>query len=108
MYMDLQEEVRFRVHSVKFNSIPTPAQLLAMQGKQHLPTIVPQRAAGQRSQPVVTFRSDLGADVASLPAAGDDKLIGTAARPFAPMEVIGDINGDGLGLSSWWAPVEDA
>ncbi|EFJ12066.1 hypothetical protein SELMODRAFT_235152 [Selaginella moellendorffii] len=24
------------------------------------------------------------------------------AQPFAPMEVIGDINSDGLGLVSWW------
>uniref|UniRef100_A0A1D1Z3B8 DNA-directed RNA polymerase subunit n=1 Tax=Anthurium amnicola TaxID=1678845 RepID=A0A1D1Z3B8_9ARAE len=24
------------------------------------------------------------------------------AKPFAPMEIIGDIRGDGLGLLSWW------
>ncbi|PNH09607.1 DNA-directed RNA polymerase III subunit RPC8 [Tetrabaena socialis] len=36
-------------------------------------------------------------------ATGDDKLLGTAAKPFSPMTVLGDINGDGLGLTSWWA-----
>ncbi|KAG2485051.1 hypothetical protein HYH03_016149 [Edaphochlamys debaryana] len=65
MYMDLQEPIRFRVQSVKFNPTPTPQQLQN--------------------------------------ATGDDKLLGTAAKPFSPMEVIGDINGDGLGLTTWWA-----
>ncbi|PNW75723.1 hypothetical protein CHLRE_12g538400v5 [Chlamydomonas reinhardtii] len=65
MYMDLQEPIRFRVHSVKFNSPPTPIQLAN--------------------------------------ATGDDKLLGTAAKPFSPMVVVGDINGDGLGCTSWWA-----
>jgi DNA-directed RNA polymerase III subunit RPC8 len=35
-------------------------------------------------------------------ATGDDKLLGTEARPFVPMKVVGDVNGDGLGLLSWW------
>ena len=39
--------------------------------------------------------------------AGDDKLLGTAARPFSPMEVIGDIYDDGLGLLTWWAPADE-
>lgn len=39
--------------------------------------------------------------------AGDDKLLGTAAKPFAPMEVTGSINEDGLGLLSWWAAAEE-
>lgn len=49
-------------------------------------------------------------------AAAGEPVLGTQARPFAPMEVIGDINGDGLGCLSWWggggegeeaAPMED-
>ena len=36
-----------------------------------------------------------------------DKLIGTAARPFSPFEVVGDVNGDGLGLLSWWSPAAE-
>ncbi len=36
-------------------------------------------------------------------AAEEDKLIGTPAKPFQPMVVVGDINGDGLGLTSWWS-----
>eukprot|EP00798_Chlamydomonas_sp_ICE-L_P028470 gene28470-31619_t len=64
MYMDVGETVRVRVHSLRYNTPPTPIQL-------------------QNAQ-------------------GDDKLIGTALRPFSPLEVVGDINGDGLGLLSWW------
>lgn len=64
MYMELNDPVRFRVRSVRFNQKPTPLQLQN----------------------------------------GDDALLGTVAKPFAPMEVIGDINGDGLGMLSWWAP----
>jgi len=69
MYMDVGETVRVRVHSLRYNTPPTPIQL-------------------QNAQ-------------------GDDKLIGTALRPFSPLEVVGDINGDGLGLLSWWAPPEE-
>ena len=35
-------------------------------------------------------------------ATEEEKLLGTSAKPFAPMEVVGDMNGDGLGLLSWW------
>lgn len=38
---------------------------------------------------------------------GEDKLLGTSAKPFAPMEVIGEINDDGLGLTMWWATPAD-
>lgn len=37
----------------------------------------------------------------------EDKLLGTSAKPFAPMEVVGDMNGDGLGLLSWWGAEEN-
>ncbi|OAE28249.1 hypothetical protein AXG93_4492s1400 [Marchantia polymorpha subsp. ruderalis] len=52
MFMDLDEEVRFRVVQVKYPTIP--------------------------------IEQDKG------------------AKPFAPMEITGDINADGLGLVSWW------
>ena len=32
----------------------------------------------------------------------DEPALGTAARPFSPMEIIGEITGDALGLVSWW------
>ncbi|GBG62664.1 hypothetical protein CBR_g31683 [Chara braunii] len=25
------------------------------------------------------------------------------AKPFAPMQIVGDVNADGLGLLSWWS-----
>lgn len=69
MYMDISEDVRFRVHALRFNAPPTPMEQAAAQG--------------------------------------DDKLIGTPARPVSPFEVVGEINGDGLGLLSWWAGAAD-
>lgn len=41
-------------------------------------------------------------------ATGDAKNLGTAAKPFAPFEVLGDISQDGLGLLSWWGAGEEA
>lgn len=67
--MDLGEDIRFRVHAVRFHAPPTPLELAN--------------------------------------AVGDDKLRGTAAKPYVPMEVVGDINADGLGLVSWWQPGDE-
>lgn len=39
--------------------------------------------------------------------AGEAALLGTVAKPFPLMEVIGDINGDGLGCTAWWAAPEE-
>ncbi|MEW5306280.1 MAG: hypothetical protein WDW38_009122 [Sanguina aurantia] len=64
MFMDLGEQVRVQVTSVKFHPVPSPAQLAA--------------------------------------ATGDDKLLGTAAKPYAPLEVIASMTRDGLGLLCWW------
>ena len=33
--------------------------------------------------------------------------VGSAKNPYAPMEVLGDINEDGLGCISWWETAED-
>ena len=38
----------------------------------------------------------------------EEHQVGTLIRPYAPMEVVGDINGDGLGLVSWWGGGEAA
>jgi DNA-directed RNA polymerase III subunit RPC8 len=69
LFMDVGEDIRFRVHALRFHSVPTPLEQAS--------------------------------------ATGDAKLLGTAARPFAPMEVVGDINGDGLGLLAWWGGGEE-
>ena len=34
---------------------------------------------------------------------GDRPAIGSKENPYVPMQVIGDINGDGLGCISWWS-----
>jgi hypothetical protein len=33
--------------------------------------------------------------------------VGSAANPFAPMEVLASANGDGLGMVEWWTPEEE-
>ena len=37
---------------------------------------------------------------------GTEDAVGTERNPFVPMRVVADINGDGLGLTSWWAQAE--
>mmetsp|Transcript_22452 Transcript_22452/g.62276 ORF Transcript_22452/g.62276 Transcript_22452/m.62276 type:complete len:212 (-) Transcript_22452:90-725(-) len=59
LFLDPGEEVRVLVKEVRFNPIPTPAQM-------------------------------------------KEEGIGTDALHFKPMEVIGDMNTDGLGAVSWW------
>ena len=39
--------------------------------------------------------------------ADDGPGIGTTENPYMPMEVLGDINEDGLGLTSWWGAQEE-
>jgi DNA-directed RNA polymerase III subunit RPC8 len=53
MYMDLDEDVRFRVVQVKYPPIPIEQE--------------------------------------------------KNAKPFAPMQITGDVNADGLGLVAWWS-----
>lgn len=65
LFLDLQDTVRVRVKEVRFNPIPTPAQM-----------------RGSATEPA----------------------IGTDASPFRPMEVIADMNADGLGSVGWWQP----
>ena len=35
-------------------------------------------------------------------------VVGTAAAPYAPMTVVGDVLDSGLGLVSWWDEDQDA
>lgn len=64
LYMVRNEQVRLKVHSVKFPPLPS----LAIQTEQQ-----------HRHEPV----------------------LGTAERPHVPMEVIGRMDGPGLGMVSW-------
>lgn len=40
-------------------------------------------------------------------ASEEERLIGTESHPFVPMEVVGEMNEDGLGMASWWAPADE-
>lgn len=68
-FMDLGEEVRFRVAAVRFPEEPSHSMLMDQQPD---------------------------GDETSAPK------LGSAANPFAPMIIEGDINADGLGCVSWW------
>ncbi len=35
---------------------------------------------------------------------GPEQLPGSVSQPFAVMEVVGEVNADGLGLVEWWQP----
>ena len=53
----------------------------------------------------------LGLRVPNIAAAqleGDEPLVGSAENPFMPMEVLGDMSEDGLGLVQWWSSGEAA
>jgi len=69
MYMDIGEEIRLRVTSLRFNKPPTPLDMVN--------------------------------------ASEEEKLIGTAVKPFSPFEVIGRVDESGLGLLSWWQAQAD-
>ena len=44
---------------------------------------------------------------AAQPPPGDEPALGTSGKPYSPMQVTGDMCGDGLGLTSWWGAAAD-
>eukprot|EP00879_Flechtneria_rotunda_P013900 GHRR01014517.1.p1 GENE.GHRR01014517.1~~GHRR01014517.1.p1 ORF type:complete len:222 (+),score=66.67 GHRR01014517.1:207-872(+) len=82
MFMDEGEEIRFRVSGLRFNLTPTASQL------QQEAVAAAAAAAGAG-----------GPAAAAVAPAGP--------RVHSPLEVMGDIDGDGLGLTSWWQPPEE-
>lgn len=91
LFMELSEPVRLRVTDVKFNPVPTPSQLKA-QGEAHL----------EYMRVLSSCLHDQGGSSCSNSAG--DKVLGTAAQPFVPMEVVGVMDADGLGCIAWWLP----
>lgn len=86
--MDPGQEIRFRVTSIRFNPMPTAAQ---------------QAAAAAAAAAAATAS-------AGSSAAGGAAAAGAApAAPvvYSPMEILGDIDGDGLGLTEWWQPAQE-
>lgn len=84
--MDPGQQIRFRVSSIRFNPMPTAAQQAA--------------AAAAAAGPAA------GAAAGGAAAAA---AAGGAAAPmvYSPMEILGDIDGDGLGLTEWWLPAQE-
>jgi DNA-directed RNA polymerase III subunit RPC8 len=95
MWMDLEERVQFRVQSVKFQSVPKPGHLQARTAGIH------QRTSGSYKYCTLILCRWL------QESGNEGPFVGSAELPFSPMEVIGDINGDGLGLTSWWSGGDD-
>ena len=46
--------------------------------------------------------------VLSVQPEGEEPLVGTVENPYMPMEVLGDMSEDGLGLVQWWNAGEGA
>ena len=80
--MDPGAQVRFRVSSIRFNPMPTAAE---------------QAAAAAAAAPPA------GA------AAGGAAAAAAAAAPvvYSPMEIMGEMDADGLGLTEWWLPAQE-
>jgi DNA-directed RNA polymerase III subunit RPC8 len=85
--MDPGQEIRFRVSSIRFNPMPTAAQQAAA------------AAAAATAAPGAAGTSAGGA-AAAVPAA-------VAPIVYSPMEIVGDIDADGLGLTEWWLPAQE-
>lgn len=82
--MDPGAEVRFRVSAIRFNPMPTAAAAAAA------------AAAQQAAAPAA-------GGAAAAAAAG----VAVAPVVHAPMEVVGEMDGDGLGLIEWWQPPQE-
>lgn len=100
--MDPGQQIRFRVTSIRFNPMPTAAQQAAAAAAA---TPAPAAAAGggaaaAGAQPGAAAGSSAGgaAAGAALPA---------VPVVYSPMEILGDIDGDGLGLTEWWMPAQE-
>jgi hypothetical protein len=56
---------------------------------------------------VVAFFKNLFVSCTQVNASEEEKLIGTAVKPFSHFEVIGRVDESGLGLLSWWQAQAD-
>jgi DNA-directed RNA polymerase III subunit RPC8 len=79
MFMDIGEEIRFRVSALRFNPTPSALQL--------------QQAAA--------------AAAAAAEAGGAAAAAALGPTVHSPLEVLAEIDGDGLGLTAWWKPMEE-
>lgn len=86
--MDPGQEIRFRVSSIRFNPMPTAAQQAAA------------AAAAATAAPGAGGTSAGGAAAAAGAAP-------VAPIVYSPMEIVGDIDADGLGLTEWWLPAQE-
>jgi DNA-directed RNA polymerase III subunit RPC8 len=95
LHMDPGCEVRFRVSSVRFNPTPTATQLAV--------SAAAAAAAGAAAPAAGGAAAAAGSSAAAAAAGGAPPL-----TVHSPMEVIGDIDADGLGVTDWWQPAEEA
>jgi hypothetical protein len=96
--MDVGRPIRVRVLGVRYPAPPTPAERRAAQ-QAYL-----QQQQGQQQQ------QQLGGSGSSASSSADAEVappVGSAANPYAPMEVLASANGDGLGMVEWWTPEEE-
>lgn len=78
-----------------------------------MPTAAQQAAAAAAATPATPGGASVGGGIAATPATGGSMVstATTAASPahlvYSPMEVFGEIDGDGLGLTEWWLPAQE-
>jgi len=128
-YIDLNQKVRFRVQSVRFNTQPpkidlrdarkptaaieaagSKAPLVADQVVERIPDGSVTRPPG----PSGTF-SDVGAAAVKAEPGGSTAALGPEAAPqlsamelaFVPMVIIGSMKEDKLGLVDWWPEADE-
>jgi DNA-directed RNA polymerase III subunit RPC8 len=104
--MDVGGRVRVRVTSVRYPAPPTPAERRQAQQQQQMQQM--QQQQQQQHQMQAAGGGGGGGHVGADPADAEaPPPVGSAANPYAPMEVLASANGDGLGMVDWWTGEEE-
>lgn len=117
-YMDIGEIIRFRVTSVRFNPQPRVSHQVSRrsphQDKSMPSSVLAHHSVLQRQAGNIRFVLPAETTAKMLCVSCSQEIeddsgnhVGSAGNPYAPMEVLGDINEDGLGCISWWGTGED-
>mmetsp|Transcript_6818 Transcript_6818/g.10688 ORF Transcript_6818/g.10688 Transcript_6818/m.10688 type:complete len:245 (-) Transcript_6818:682-1416(-) len=108
LYMDLDEEIRFRVKAIEYTVPPVaapqpalaPTQAAFVPGKPPPSGVKP----GLPPKPGAPPAAPAAASTSATPATHTSVAINLTPPPqHPPMKIIASINEDGLGLISWWS-----
>jgi hypothetical protein len=112
--MDPGNEIRFRVSAIRFNPMPSAAQLAAAaaaagggSGGQGGAAAAGAAGAGGTAAAAAAGGGQAAAAAGGGQAAGGAAVAAATPTVYSPMEIVGDIDADGLGLTLWWKPDEE-